>query len=255
MSPMLLPNSVRDMSLFFGLTEKDRDDLLVEGSLRHYMRGQILFRHGEAVAQFYIVVVGLVQLYRENVDGSEKTIDLFRVGQTLCESEIMDACRHHRASAKAIDEVTVLVFSAAWLKNTAKKHIAFALNLLSLISKQAHLAEVEAEHQATLSAAQMVACFLQRICVLYDFDHRSFDLPYSKTLIASRLGIELETFSRALVKLKAQGVSVEGSHVRVSDLKRITQYVCSFCSVVNACSTHQELVNMSEDTASIKKVR
>lgn len=76
------------------------------------------------------------------------------------------------------------------------------------MAERAHIAEVEAEHQATMSAAQLVACFMQRLCVLYNFDPKGFDLPYSKTLIASRLGMELETFSRTLAKLKEHGIAV-----------------------------------------------
>lgn len=246
MSPMLLPNSVRTMPLFSGLTEKDKDDLLTEGQLRHYTRGQRVFRQGEPVGQFYILVSGGIQLYRENAEGGEKTIDLLKAGQTLCESEIMDACRSHRANAKAIDESVLLSFSVTWLKEAAKKHTALALNLLSLISKQAHLAEVEAEHQATLSAAQMVACFLQRICVLHDFNPNGFDLPYSKTLIASRLGMELETFSRTLNKLKEHGISIEGPRIIISDLTRVSQYVCQFCSIADECTTHQTLTELRQ---------
>ncbi len=253
MSPMLLPPIIRVMPLFSGLTEKDKDNLLEEGRLRHYSRGQTVFRYGEPVAQFYIITSGAIQLYRENAEGGEKTIDLLTIGQTLCDSEIMDACRNHRASAKAIDESTLLSFSISWLKDAAKEHTAFALNLLARISKQAHLAEVEAEHQATLSAAQMVACFLQRICVLHDLDYRGFELPYSKTLIASRLGMELETFSRTLAKLREQGIRVEGSHVSISDLKQIAQYVCSFCSVANECTTHQVLSQAKDHSILVHK--
>jgi CRP-like cAMP-binding protein len=92
-----------------------------------------------------------------------------------------------------------------------------------------------------MSAAQLVACFMQRLCVLYDFNPESFDLPYSKTLIASRLGMELETFSRTLNKLKEHGISVNGNRVMITDLARISEYVCSFCSIADDCATHQAM--------------
>ena len=92
-----------------------------------------------------------------------------------------------------------------------------------------------------MSAAQLVACFLQRLCVLYSFNPKGFDLPYSKTLIASRLGMELETFSRTLAKLKEHGISVEGSRVMITDLNRIEDYVCGMCSVSGECATHQAM--------------
>lgn len=108
--------------------------------------------------------------------------------------------------------------------------------------------------QATMSAAQLVACFIQRLCVLYDFDPKGFDLPYSKTLIASRLGMELETFSRTLAKLKVNGIMVEGNRVTIHDLERIGQYVCGFCSISGECATHEEMEKkMCEDSKGIAK--
>ena len=100
--------------------------------------------------------------------GHEKTIELLKAGQTFCENEIMDNCTRHRVNAVAVrDDTTVVEFPVAWLKETARRNGNFALNLLSIIAQQAHSAELEAEHQATMSAAQLVACFIQRLCVLY----------------------------------------------------------------------------------------
>ncbi|MBN8530900.1 MAG: Crp/Fnr family transcriptional regulator [Alphaproteobacteria bacterium] len=250
---MIVPEIIRTLPLFSGLTEQERDTLLAGGHLRSCARGQTLFQHGEPVAHFYILISGTIQLFRVNAEGNEKTVNVLKSGQTLCESEIMDSCRHHRVTAKAVDDCSIMEFSVTWLKDTAKKHTPFALNLLSLIAQQSHLAEVEAEHQATMSATQLVACFLQRMCVLYDFDPAGFDLPYSKTLIASRLGIELETFSRTLSKLRENGITVKGNSVVIHDLQRIEDFVCGFCSIAEDCPTHQALERKAENSARPKR--
>lgn len=229
------------LALFAGLNDKEKDALIAAGRLRQCPRGQMIFGHGEPVKHFYIVTSGTIQLFRANPDGSIKTIEILKSGQTMCESEIMDACRNHRVNATPAEDSSVMEFPVAWLKDAAKNHSAFALNLLSQIASQAHSAETEAEHQATMSAAQLVACFMQRLCVLYDFDYRGFELPYSKTLIASRLGMELETFSRTLAKLKDNGIVVDGTHVAITDLARIEEYVCSACSIAGDCPTHQAM--------------
>ena len=235
--------------MFSGMTEQDKDALLASGRLRPCPRGQMLFAHGDPVTHFYIIASGTMQLFRVNPDGHEKTIDVLKAGQTLYEGEVMDSCRGHRVNAVPVEDSAVMEFPVTWLKETAKKHSAFALNLLSLISSQAHLAEVEAEQQAHMSAAQLVACFMQRLCVLYDFDPKGFDLPYSKTLIASRLGMELETFSRTLAKLKEHGIAVEGTRVSLHDLARIEHYVCGFCSVSEDCPTHRAMEKRMHDKA------
>lgn len=241
MSPILLPQKIRAMPLFSGLAEKEKDALLKEGKLRQHDRGQALFFHGDPVTHFYIIAHGDVQIYRENMDGKEKTIAILNAGHTIGESDILDACLHHRVNALSITDVTVMEFDVAWLKDAARKHSVFALNLLALVSEHAHMAQIEAEHQATMSASQLVACFIQRLCILYGFNPTGFELPYSKTLIASRLGMELETFSRALAKLKSYGIQVTGTHVSITDFESVEQFVCGFCSIANDCQAHQAM--------------
>lgn len=237
------PEDAKKTSLFSGLMEQEKETLLKAGRSKRYTRGEMLFAHGDPVTHFYMIASGLVQLYRATPDGHEKTIALAQAGQTLCEDEIMDSCRGHRVNAVAVEDTNVMEFPVAWLKESAKTHPAFALNLLSLIASRAHLAELEAEHQASMSAAQLVACFLQRMCVLNDFDPGGFELPYSKTLIASRLGMELETFSRTLAKLKEHGIRVEGTRVSIHNLGKIEEYVCGACSISDDCATHNALAH------------
>jgi CRP-like cAMP-binding protein len=230
---------LQPLPLLAGLETQEKDALLQQGRLRNCAAGQMLFLHGQPVTHFYIILSGTIKLFRTSPDGSEKTIDVLKSGQTMCESEIMDSCHNHRVNALPVDDSVVLEFPLAWVKQAARTHHVFALNLLSMIAHQAHQAELEAEQQASMSAAQLVACFLQRLCVLYDFNPKDFELPYSKGLIASRLGMELETFSRALAKLKDRGIAVEGNHVSIHDLAAIEDYVCAFCSVSEECATHK----------------
>lgn len=246
MPQTIAPEIIKGMPLFSGLTEQDRDALIRGGRIRHCPKGEMLFAHGEPVTHFYIVIIGTFQLFRTNADGQEKTIEVVKAGQTMCKAEILDSCRAHRTNALPVEDSAVMEFPVGWLKESARKNSIFALNLLSRIAHQTHLAEVEAEHQATMSAAQLVACFLQQLCVLYHFDPKGFELPYSKTLIASRLGMELETFSRTLNKLKEHGITVEGNKVSIHDLSRIEHYVCGICSIADDCETHQAMDKISQ---------
>jgi len=110
-----------------------------------------------------------------------------------------------------------------------------------MLSRRAHIATVEAEHKATMTAAQQVGCFLERLCILHDFDPHGFDLPYSKTLIASRLGMELETFSRALAKVRDHGISIQGSRVSFNDIQEVEDFACADCSMAGNCDEHEML--------------
>ena len=77
--------------------------------------------------------------------------------------------------------------------------------------------------------------------MLYNFDPHGFELPYTKTLIASRLRIEKETFSRTLQTLREQGITVAGTHVSIKDMRKADNFACGECSVADECGTHRAL--------------
>ena len=213
MPKTISPNQVWDCYLFSGMTQQEKGELLKEGHISHYSRGEYLFQHGDAIQNFHIVCSGTVQLFRQTPDGRQFTTGVIAAGRSIGEAEIFTTIREHQLSAVAVDDVVTMKLHMAWIKESAKKYSAMALNLLAELSKQSQMASVSAEHQATMTAAQRITCFFQQVCVLHDADPRGFELPYSKTLIASRLGIEPETFSRALTKIRDYGITVNGTHV------------------------------------------
>lgn len=229
----------KSAAIFKGLSLDEKNDLLKDGKIRYLNKKEFLFRHGDPLLNFYIVCFGSIQLFRNNADGGEKTSNILTARDIICGEKIHQPCGRHQFNAVAVGDAVVIEFPKIWLKESAKKYSEFALNLVAEISNQASMAELEAEHQAAMSATQLVACFLQKLCLIHDFDPRGFELPYSKKLIASRLGMELETFSRTLPKLKECRIDVLGSHVAISGSGAIEENVCSHCSIEEDCHIHE----------------
>ncbi len=232
---------VQSLPLFAGLSEEEKDALIQGGKIRHYESGEVLFHYGDSIIKFLIICEGAIQLFRETPDGHEMTSDVLIAGDTVGETEILQSQSTYRFNAIAIKKTSVMEFPLSWLRESAKKHSAIALNLLAVLSRRTHIASVEAEHKTTMSAAQQVACFLERLCILHDFDPKGFDLPYSKTLIASRLGMELETFSRALARMRDHGISIKGTHISFNNIGEMEDFVCSNCSISGNCQEHEML--------------
>ncbi len=223
------------------MSAQDTKNLLQAGHPHHFAKNDLLFAHGDPITHFYVIIQGVVKLFRENQNGQEKTIDILNPGQSICANEILDSCSCHWMNAAAVGDVLAMRLPASWLKEAIENYPILARNLLNMISEKENLAEVEAEHQANMSSAQLVACFTQRLCVGHGLNPEGFELPYSKTLIASRLGIELETFSRAASKIREHGINIQGAHVSINKPDAAAQYVCDFCSIASECTAHQEL--------------
>lgn len=234
-------NTIRALPLFSDLTAEEAALLASSSRIQQYARGKFVFHHGDKITHFHVVCRGTVQLFRETPDGHEVTSDILIAGDLLNADEIIARQTIHVANARAVDDVALLEVPIGWLREHLKDFDKLAPKIMSNLSDRLQNAQVEAEHRATMSAAQIVACYLQKLCVLYNFDPRGFDLPYSKTLIASRLRMELETFSRTLQKLKDQGIIVEGTHVSFVNSQKASHFACGDCSLSEDCPTHQHL--------------
>ena len=94
----------------------------------------------------------------------------------------------------------------------------------------------ELEHLVIQNAPQRIGCFLLRLTNQNETGPIKILLPYDKSLVAARLGMQPETFSRALMKLKdATGMEINGATILLSDIKQLIQFSCSACSSEFPC--------------------
>ncbi|MDV6330921.1 Crp/Fnr family transcriptional regulator [Asticcacaulis sp. 201] len=212
--------------------------LLSENSrVRAYPKGAYIFRQGADIQNFYVVCKGTVQVYRGTPDGHEITSDILIAGDCVNAEEIIALDTAHTANTRIVEEAIILELPIHWMRDNMNDLARLAPRLLVGLADRLRGALKDAEHFSTLSAPQLIACYLQSLCVPYGFDPRSFDLPYSKTLIASRLHMELATFSRSLKKLKPFGIVVTGNHVAITNLKKAERLVCNRCTITETCRT------------------
>jgi len=233
--------TLKALPIFSDLSREESALLLRTSRIRKCNRGQFLFMHGDNVAHFYVICRGAIQMFRETQEGHEVTINILIAGDSINADEVVSGQAIHRVSARAVDDVTVLEIPIAWMRKHLKDFHHLTQHLLASLADRLNNVQIEAEHLTTMNSAQIVACYLQKLCVLYNFDPRGFELPYTKTLIASRLRMEKETFSRTLQILPEHGITVSGTHVSIRDMRKAEGFACHECSVTDECGTHRIL--------------
>ncbi|ESQ85018.1 hypothetical protein AEAC466_04750 [Asticcacaulis sp. AC466] len=233
----MLIDPMATLPLFGDIGAVESRLLSANSRVRAYSKGAYIFRQGDHIQNFYVVCKGTAQVYRGTPDGHEITSDILIAGDCVNAEEIVSADTAHAANARIVEESTILELPIHWMRDHMGDFARLAPRLLVSLADRLRGARKDAEHLSTLSAPQMIACYLQSLCVPYGFDPRSFDLPYSKTLIASRLHMELATFSRSLKKLKPFGIIVTGNHVAITNLKKAEHFVCDRCTITETCRT------------------
>ena len=215
-------HSLRTIPLFQGLEDRALRALLTDASLKRAEDGTVLFIQGDEADRFYVLLDGWVKLYRVTDDGAQAIVTVVAPGETFAEAAMFASARFP-VCAEAVGEALTLVltkraFTAAL---TADPQIALAM-LAAFSLRLRHMVETIEQLQVR-STPQRLADFLVRHCGTSS-GPASVDLPFSKVLVAQRLGMRPETLSRALASLRARGVVVAGNRVTIADVGRLRAF-------------------------------
>lgn len=202
-----MQNALRRAAIFRDLTDADLVALAAVTRQQSLKASTLLFRAGDASTAFFLVLSGSVRLYRLTPDGKEKIIEIIRAGETFAEAvAIID--KPFPVFATAIENTELLAIPSDVFRTQLQQKPDLAFKMLASLSRRIHqfLNDI---HTLSLSTAQQkVAGYLLAFLDEQDFD-QPIQLPATKAMIASRLGLQPETFSRVLGKMKEQGVITE----------------------------------------------
>ena len=187
-------------------------------------RGEILFHKGDAPSGFYLVLDGQVKLALTSARGNEKVVDVIGSGQTFGEAVMfMDAT--HVVFAQALVETRLLLISRTVLLGELEKDPQLARKMLAALSMRLHHLIADVEAYSLHSGRQRIIGYLLREHDDSDADEKkelAVRLPTSKGVVASRLNLTQEHFSRILHELSDSGlIVVEGRTIRIPDVARL----------------------------------
>ena len=220
--------------LFRGLSPRAIDVLLRHAQPFRFARSHVLFVQQDPANFIYFILSGWVKLFRETVDGGEAVLDVLSTPHFFGEAGLFnDRC--YPFGAQMAEEGSLLGISVSAFDELLTHDPLFARNLLAFMARERTQQDQELEHRTLQNAPQRIGCFLLRLCPP-DGQTPDVHLPYDKTMVAARLGMQPETFSRALARLREDvGLVLHGSVVTIPDLPRLHKYVCSGCSGTWPC--------------------
>ena len=213
---------LRKMSLFKGLDDEAFGRLLCHAKVQKVARNEVIFVEGEPAAQLFLVLSGWIKLWRQSEDGHESVIGVFAEGESFAEAAIFDQ-KGYPVSALAADDSRLLAVSAASVLREFRKNPDYAINVVADLSRHMRLLVRQIEQLSVSSSTERLARFLVKLCPK-DAEEAVVRFPVEKSLIAGRLGMQPETLSRGLAKLRKIGVNTKGSMVTIDDVEALRKF-------------------------------
>jgi CRP-like cAMP-binding protein len=184
-------------------------------------RGALVCSRGELLSCFYGVAYGQVKLVLRADSGEEKVLRIVGPGETFGEALVFRE-RPNPLDAVALSDTLLVAFPAQPINALLDRDPNFARGLLVSLSERMHSMVAEIEASTLLSARQRVASYLAGLAEASGASR--VRLPVTKTLIASRLGVTKETFSRLLRELADRRlITVDKRDILMHDRARLAE--------------------------------
>jgi len=208
-------DALKQSHLFSSLTDIQMDRVHQNSKIVKLEEGQLLFAQGEDVTNFYLVLSGKMKLFRVSPDGQEKIIEIVPQGEVFAEALMFMDQPHYPVSSAALSDTVVIGIDTGDFKAMLWDSVETCLLLLGDMSfrlrKLVHEIDTLTLHSGTCRVANYL---LQQI----QDGQECIELEVAKGVIAARLSVKPETFSRIIKNLRGQDIlSIEGNKITIHD--------------------------------------
>jgi len=221
------PEEISKVFIFSSLNEEELTEIEKIIRIRIYNKGETIFFDTEPYNGFYIVLKGLVKIYKISKDAKEHILHLITPNNSFAEvplfensDQILRGEARYPANSMALEDYTeVMKVSAEPFLKIIEKNNKLLLKMLSGFAKRLRSLNQHIEEIALKDVTKRVAGF-----ILSEYSKKPensyIELSISKNDLASYLGTILETLSRTFRKLhEDQIIEVDGKTIHITDIK------------------------------------
>ena len=214
------------LPLFADLAPEELDRITAGTTEVNVARGEIVFNRGDLCVGFHLVVYGQIKLAFMSPQGSEKVVEIVAPGHSFGEA-LMFMGKPYIVMAQALADSLLLHVSSKAVFDEIGRDAGFARRMLAGLSRRLHSVVSDVESYSLQSATERVIGYLLRQDEAQAQAGGAYavTLPTSKAVVASRLNVTPEHFSRILHDLTEKGlIDVEGRDIRIIDPARLRTY-------------------------------
>jgi CRP-like cAMP-binding protein len=209
------------LALFEGISRQHFAEVVRRARSLHYARGQTVARRGEMVPGLFAVAYGMVKLTLHGATGAEKVLRLVGPSQTFGEIALFRR-EPLPLDAVAVVDTGLVMVPAATLLVLIETDAHFARGMVASLCQRLHAMVSDFEATTLHGATGRLAAYLESLAD--SPGPTSVTLPAAKKLIAARLGMTKETFSRALRQLGRDGLlRVAGRRIELLDRAQLAR--------------------------------
>jgi CRP/FNR family transcriptional regulator, dissimilatory nitrate respiration regulator len=214
-----------NLPMFSEMSGEELDRIAAATLPIYVTKGESVFQCGDPCSGFHIVVYGQVKLGFTSPQGIEKVVEIVCPGQSFGEA-LMFLDKPYIVFAAALSDAMLLHVAKHAVLEELARDPQFARRMISGLARRLHGLVRDVEAYTLRSGQERVIGYLLADVADSTGNGKPVEvhLTAGKSVIASRLNMTPEHFSRILHDLAAGGlIEMNGRSVRIPDLGRLRQ--------------------------------
>ncbi len=202
--------------IFSNMSNDELQDLANITIEKVYRKGEFVFWEDDPSDWFYLIVEGMVKVYKHTSSGKEFVISYFGPGEIFGEAAVFEN-KPYPASAQAMRKTSLLCLGRDNFKTFIKKQPEVALKIINILSERLRMAQGRLRDIASGKVEQRLARMLLMLSI-----KMGDTLPFTRQEIAEMAGTTTETTIRVLSSLGKRNIirSIRGK-VIITDRERL----------------------------------
>jgi len=217
-----IDKELRQLYLFANFSDQELAQIKQGIRQIELQEGEYLFKQEQQAEHFFMLKKGHIKLLRFSLDGGEKVFEVISPGQTFAEAIMFMPNSIYPVTAQAINNSLLLGFENKALIEILKDSCEACFQLMFHMSKRLRMWINEIDHLTLQNATYRLINYL--LYQIPEEHNNTYDIkfPIPKNVIASRLSMTPETFSRILQCLNKKGlIKVKGKIIQIPNIDKL----------------------------------
>lgn len=219
-------DSLRKIPLFSELSIKHLRQITSVSKLKRFLKHEILFKEDDYYTGFYILLKGVIKVYKISNAGKESIVHIIRPFNVFADIPLFEG-GNYPVNAEALKESLALFIPKEKFLFLIKENSDLCLKMLAGFAKRLKSLVNQLEDLTSKEIPNRLAKYILKEIKSAGTDKLPepfVKLSVPKSTIAAYLGTITETLSRTFKKLQNEGIiKVSGKKIFVTDPKRLRE--------------------------------
>ncbi|MBZ4675700.1 MAG: Crp/Fnr family transcriptional regulator [Anaerophaga sp.] len=213
---------LRSFEIFKGLTDAELESLNQNLVCNSYKRGSIIYNEGSRINGSYVVVEGILKIYKTGFDGKEQIIRFAKEGDLIGFRSIVSeelAC----TTAKVIQDALLCYLPGDVMTNFIKGNPEFAMALMRLTCRELGESNKFLTDIAQKTVRERLAEVLLLLMDTFDLDEdHTLQISLTREELANMVGTATESVIRLLSEFKSDKlIELNGRKIKLLNIPKL----------------------------------